>query len=96
MNAKLQLCQSIHNTNNSTTTKANISTIVECATSPMFKEDLRPKRLPDIHTSLTDIEQQHTNFIKRKQAQSNSSIIVVLTRLILVDFLLTLPVPALP
>ena len=47
----------------------------------MFKEDFRPKQLPDIQTPLTDMEeQQHTNFIKRKLAQSNSSIITCKTR----------------
>ena len=41
----------------------------------MFKENFRPKQL------LTDMEeQQHTNFIKRKLAQSSSSIITCKTR----------------
>ena len=80
---------STHNQNCSTVSQSTTQTtpprqkliLVECATSPMFKEDFKPKQLPDIHTPLTDMEeQQHTNFIKRKLAQSNSSIITCKTR----------------
>ena len=76
-----QNCSTVSQSTTQTTPPRQKLILVECATSPMFKEDFKPKQLPDIHTPLTDMEeQQHTNFIKRKLAQSNSSIITCKTR----------------
>ena len=76
-----QNCSTVSQSTRQTTPPRQKLILVECATSPMFKEDFKPKQLPDIHTPLTDMEeQQHTNFIMRKLAQSNSSIITCKTR----------------
>ena len=45
----------------------------------MFKEEQRPKQLPDIHNiSLIDIEEQQTRVMKRELAQSNRRILIVM------------------
>ncbi|GFR85064.1 amine oxidase [Elysia marginata] len=54
--------------------------LVDCASSPIFKQDYLPKPSPDIATPLTETEErQHTNFITRKLAQSKTNIITCKT-----------------
>ncbi|GFS05270.1 NRAG8 protein, partial [Elysia marginata] len=54
--------------------------LADCASSPIFKQDYLPKPLPDIASPLTETEErQHTNFIKRKLAQSQTKIITCKT-----------------
>ena len=52
-----QNCSTVSQSTTQTTLPRQKLILVECATSPMFKEDFRPKQLPDIHTPLTDMEE---------------------------------------
>ncbi|GFR77563.1 SH3 and PX domain-containing protein 2B [Elysia marginata] len=62
------------------TPKQTKPTLVDCASSPIFKQDSTPKQFPDTQIPLTDKEErQHTNFVKRKLAQSKNKVITYKT-----------------
>ncbi|GFO15139.1 nrag8 protein [Plakobranchus ocellatus] len=68
--------QSVSHSTTQVTPKRTKPTLIDCASSPIFKQDNLPKPLPHIQTPLTDLEErQHTNLIKRKLAHSNKNII---------------------
>ena len=73
-------CVRVSQSTTQTTPQRRKPTLVECASSPIFKDDNTPKPLPDIQTPLTDVEEkQNTNFMKRKFAQSKSNIVTCKT-----------------